>query len=91
MICKEMILGERQTIALEFSRSDGGIISEGSYSMHTPSREWVEDMAVAINDNVVSFLFEPAEIGIYILEALVVYQDGQTDVEQVQVTVIGGR
>jgi len=91
LICKEMILGERQTIALEFSRSDGGEIAEASYSMRTPSREWIEKISVVLDGDTVSFTFEPAEVGIYLLEVLVIYADGQTDVEQVQITVIGGR
>lgn len=91
MIVKELILGERQTIALQFSRSDGGTISEASYSMRTPSREWVEGVAAATEGAVASFTFEPTETGMYLLEVLVVYADGQTDIEWVQVTVVGGR
>lgn len=91
MIYKEMVLGERQTIALEFSRSDGGDIAEASYSMRKPDREWVDNISVVLDIDKVSFTFEPAETGIYLLEVFVIYADGQTDVERVQVTVVGGR
>ena len=91
MIVKDMILGERQTIALQFTRSDVGEIAEASYSMSTPGREWIEGIAAATEGGVVSFTFEPTETGIYLLEVLVTYTDGQTDIEWVQVTVIGGR
>ena len=91
MLTKNMILGERQSISLEFSRSDGGVISEASYSMRTPSRTWEEELAATLESNVVSFTFEPQELGVYLIEVLVVYQDGQTDIERGQITVIGGR